>query len=229
MQKKEIERRGFIAYNTYNQVDFVKVKSVSADCFDRYRAVSFSFNRGGSVNLKTLFTIGFTKKTAEQFFTALTDNHVTRVLDVRLYNTSQLSRFSIYPDIKFFLSLFNIEYEHSKLFAPDPFTLQKYRQNKITWDEYVERFTALMDERGAVDVIKNLQYDIDRCCLLCSEESAKFCHRRLVAELIVENLEDNVPPPLGAPVGDPLENSVDFTKIQIVHLGDPLWKKTSSF
>ena len=181
------------------------------------------------MNLKTLYTIGFTKKTAEQFFTMLENNHVTRVIDVRLNNTSQLQRFSIYPDIKFFLSLFNIEYEHSKMFAPDPFTLKKYRDNKIDWEEYVERFTALMDQRGAVDAIKSLEYDIDRCCLLCAEESAKFCHRRLVAELIVENLEDNVPPPIGEAVGDPLENAVDFNKIQIVHLGDPLWKETSLF
>lgn len=157
--------------------------------------------------MKTLFTIGFTKKTAEQFFTTLVNNRVARVIDVRLNNTSQLSRFSIYPDIKFFLSLFNIGYEHSKIFAPDPFTLDKYRRGKIDWDEYVERFTALMDERGAVDVIKNINYDIDRSCLLCAEESAKFCHRRLVAELISETLDD----------------------IVIEHLGDPLWSETSLF
>ena len=179
--------------------------------------------------MKTLFTIGFTKKTAEQFFTTLVNNRVARVIDVRLNNTSQLSRFSIYPDIKFFLSLFGIGYEHSKIFAPDPFTLDRYRNGKIDWNEYVERFTALMDERGAVDLIKNLNYDIDHCCLLCSEESAKFCHRRLVAELIAENLEDNTGAPLGEPVGDPLENEVDYTKIQINHLCDPLWSETSLF
>lgn len=181
------------------------------------------------MNLKTLYTIGFTKKTAEQFFTMLENNHVKRVIDVRLNNTSQLQRFSIYPDIKFFLNRFGIAYEHAKIFTPNPFTFQKYRNNKITWAEYVERFTDLMDERGAVDAIKNLDYDIDRCCLLCAEESAKFCHRRLVAELIVENLEENTPPPIGPPVGDPLENAVDYTKICINHLGDPLCRETSLF
>ena len=157
--------------------------------------------------MKTLFTIGFTKKTAEQFFTMLKSNGVMRVLDVRINNTSQLSRFSIYPDIKFFLSLFDIEYEHSKLFTPDPFVLKKYREGKITWAEYEERFDNLMDERGAVDRIRDFEFDIDRCCLLCAEESAKFCHRRLVAELISETVEDTI----------------------IEHLGDPLWNMRLSF
>ena len=41
-----------------------------------------------------LFTIGFTKKTAEQFFTALKSAGVKRIVDVRLNNVSQLAGFS---------------------------------------------------------------------------------------------------------------------------------------
>lgn len=38
-----------------------------------------------------LFTIGFTKKSAEEFFTKLKNAGVARVLDVRLNNSSQLA------------------------------------------------------------------------------------------------------------------------------------------
>jgi uncharacterized protein (DUF488 family) len=35
-----------------------------------------------------LFTIGFTKKSAEKFFNMLTDAGIRRVIDIRLNNTS---------------------------------------------------------------------------------------------------------------------------------------------
>ena len=85
--------------------------------------------------------------------------------------------------------------------------LDKYRHKKITWQQYEELFDDIMTARDADEYIKNLEYDIDRACLLCSEESAKCCHRRLVAELIRDTLDD----------------------INIVHLGDPLCKETSLF
>ncbi len=41
-----------------------------------------------------IFTIGFTKKSAEQFFDNLQTAGVKRVVDVRLNNVSQLSGFA---------------------------------------------------------------------------------------------------------------------------------------
>jgi hypothetical protein len=40
-----------------------------------------------------LFTIGFTRKSAREFFTLLKQSGVRRVLDVRLNNNSQLAGF----------------------------------------------------------------------------------------------------------------------------------------
>lgn len=158
--------------------------------------------------MKTLFTIGFTRKTAEQFFNLLYFNRVSRLIDVRLNNSSQLAGFAKGCDLKFFLEAFySIPYTHEKNFAPSSALLERYRNGKITWGEYVDVFNEIMIARDAVEYIKNLEYDIDRACLLCAEESAKCCHRRLVAELIRDTLDD----------------------INIVHLGDPLCKETSLF
>jgi len=41
-----------------------------------------------------LFTIGFTKKTAEEFFTYLQNAGVRRIVDIRLNNTSQIAGFA---------------------------------------------------------------------------------------------------------------------------------------
>ena len=65
------------------------------------------------------FTIGFTQKTAERFFTKLRDAGVIRVVDVRLNNSSQLAGFAKRDDLKFFLKgLYGIEYVHVQELAP---------------------------------------------------------------------------------------------------------------
>ena len=51
-----------------------------------------------------IYTIGFTKKSAEQFFTILKDNKISKICDVRLNNSNQLAGFSKGRDLKFFLS-----------------------------------------------------------------------------------------------------------------------------
>jgi uncharacterized protein (DUF488 family) len=51
----------------------------------------------------TIFSIGFTQRTAEEFFNALRSAGVRRLLDVRLNNTSQLAGFAKREDLRFFL------------------------------------------------------------------------------------------------------------------------------
>lgn len=58
-----------------------------------------------------LFTIGFTKKTAEAFFTKLSKAGVKRVIDIRLNNVSQLAGFAKRDDLRYFLkTICNIDY-----------------------------------------------------------------------------------------------------------------------
>ena len=60
-----------------------------------------------------LFTIGFTKKSAETFFTRLKDAGVTRLVDVRLNNVSQLAGFTKKDDLRYFTkAICNMEYVH---------------------------------------------------------------------------------------------------------------------
>ena len=49
-----------------------------------------------------VFTIGFTKKNAEQFFARLKQPGLQRVVDTRLNNISQLAGFTKKDDLRFF-------------------------------------------------------------------------------------------------------------------------------
>ncbi len=138
-----------------------------------------------------IYTIGFTKKTAEVFFELLKNNEINAILDIRLNNTSQLAGFSKYPDIKYFLKeLCAIDYFSDVKFAPTEQVLKDYKAKRITWDDYVLQFNELMESRNIKEYIQskygNCEYD--NICLLCSEEKPVNCHRSLVANCFREIL-----------------------------------------
>lgn len=133
----------------------------------------------------TLFTIGFTKTSAETFFTRLQQAGVARVLDVRLNNTSQLAGFAKRDDLTYFLrAIAGIGYEHLPDLAPTQDILDAYKKRKGDWDIYTERFLTLMRNRRIEATTDRALFD--RGCLLCSEDTADHCHRRLVAEYLAE-------------------------------------------
>jgi uncharacterized protein (DUF488 family) len=129
----------------------------------------------------TLFTIGFGKKSAERFFTALQDAGVRRLIDIRLKNVSQLAGFTKKDDLAYFLrAIAGIEYQHLPLLAPTEEILAAFKKKAMDWPEYERRFQLLMAERRIEETLA--PEALDRACLLCSEPSPKKCHRRLVAE-----------------------------------------------
>lgn len=141
--------------------------------------------------MKNIFTIGFTKKTAEEFFILLEKNHVSKIVDVRLNNTSQLAAFSKFPDIEFFLKrILNAGYFHDKNFAPTEDILNRYKKKIISWNDYEREFADLMCERNITEHIKKNYSESDNFCLLCSEPTPENCHRRLAAEKIAETFGD---------------------------------------
>ncbi len=132
-----------------------------------------------------LFTIGFTKKSAEEFFTRLQDAGVRRVVDVRLNNTSQIAGFAKSRDLEFFLrAVAGIDYLHLPDLAPTQDILDDFVKAKGAWSEYVRRFTELMQTRRVTETLQGKLLDGD--CLLCSEDTPEHCHRRLVAEHLRE-------------------------------------------
>jgi uncharacterized protein (DUF488 family) len=137
----------------------------------------------------TLFTIGFTGKSAEEFFTKLQDAGVRKVVDIRINNSSQLAGFTKKKDFPFFLcTIASTEYAHEPRLAPTKDILDDYKKGRISWDEYEERFGELMRSRRPAERYK--PEDFDHACLLCTEIEPDRCHRRLVAEYFQRHWDD---------------------------------------
>ena len=130
---------------------------------------------------KKLFTIGFTKKSAQIFFSKIQKAGVTKLIDIRLNNVSQLAGFAKRDDLIYFLRVIcDCGYSHMPILAPTKEILNAYKGKQIDWDEYVRRFSRLIRERTIENEIS--AEELNNACLLCSEPSPEQCHRRLVAE-----------------------------------------------
>lgn len=136
-----------------------------------------------------LFTIGFTKKTAPQFFDLLIQNKVRTIYDVRLSNKSQLAGFTKESDLPYFLDkIAGITYIHWTAVATEKELLKQWRNKEISWPEYEKQYTAMLKKRGISDMYTPEQ--LDHGCLLCSEPTPEHCHRRLIAEHLKEKNPD---------------------------------------
>ena len=130
-----------------------------------------------------IFTIGFTHKSAETFFTSLAGAGVKRLLDVRLRNVSQLAGFTKKEDLRYFTkAICGIDYHHLPELAPTDEILDSYKKKKSLWRDYEKNFLVLLRTRQIEKTLKKSL--LDGGCLLCSEETPEQCHRRLVAEYL---------------------------------------------
>lgn len=138
-----------------------------------------------------IYTIGFTGKGAERFFTLLQKSGVTTVIDVRLNNSSQLAGFAKKNDLAYFLkAICGINYKHSPNLAPTEEILKGYKKGVITWREYEDRFNQLLAARHIERYFT--PETLSDVCFLCSEDTPEQCHRRLVAEYLRDHVDETI-------------------------------------
>lgn len=139
----------------------------------------------------TFYTIGFTKKSAEYFFSLLRSNSIKQLVDVRISNNSQLAGFAKGKDLEFFIKeICHIPYKHFTDFAPTKDLLDSWHKQEVSWDEYETIYISMLKERETL-----LKYGIkqfDGSCFLCSEETPKNCHRRLLTEYMKNHSTEEV-------------------------------------
>ena len=133
-----------------------------------------------------LYTIGFTQKSAQQFFELIKSNNIDILVDIRLNNKSQLAGFTKGDDLRYFLKeICNCEYQHCIEYAPTKDILDGYKKKTISWDEYVRQYIPLMQKRNVVQKFAERFSKYRAVCLLCSEPTPEDCHRRLLSEMII--------------------------------------------
>lgn len=140
-----------------------------------------------SNDITHVYTIGFTKKSAKEFFQRLSEIGIKRVLDIRLNNSSQLAGFTKEADLKYFLrTICNIDYKYIPELAPTQDILDAYRKKRIDWAGYEKSFLELMTTRKVENLVS--RSILDKACFLCSEDKPNKCHRRLVTEYLKSKL-----------------------------------------
>lgn len=129
-----------------------------------------------------IFTIGFTKKSLEDFVTLLKENRITKIVDIRLKNDSQLAGWAKGRDLKYVLeNHLKIKYKHLTDLAPSEALLKSYKKDN-NWKHYEIEFDKILKDRDLEIYYPMLLDEDENICLLCSESTAEKCHRRLVAE-----------------------------------------------
>ncbi|MDR2666960.1 MAG: DUF488 domain-containing protein [Holosporales bacterium] len=135
--------------------------------------------------MTNLFTIGFCGKKEDQFHDLLDHAGVKILVDIRLWRTSRFVPWANGTNLK---SMLKGRYIYIPECAPTKMLLDSYKAGEITWTEYEKTFNEIINER---EIEKRFTQElIERACLLCSEKSPEMCHRRLVAEYLVDKFED---------------------------------------
>lgn len=134
-----------------------------------------------------IYSIGFTQKSAREFFNTLKAHGIERLLDVRLNNTSQLAAFAKQADLAYFLrEICGASYEHETLLAPTQEMLDAYKKQKGSWESYTEAYLDLIRSRKVESILSKESF-LKKTVLLCSEATAEHCHRRLALEYLQEH------------------------------------------
>ncbi len=124
----------------------------------------------------TIYTIGFTKKSLEEFSNLLKENKITKLIDIRLNRDSQLSGFAKGRDLKYLLEkVLNIKYEVIEDFAPTKELLKEYQKNK-DWNKYEIEFKRIIKERKLERFKDKILDKQQKICFLCSESEPDKCH-----------------------------------------------------
>ena len=81
-----------------------------------------------------------------------------------------------------------MEYVHQPLLAPTDDILKAFKRDNGDWSRYQKQFLDLMSERKIEQCLSPANFD--GACLLCSEATPHYCHRRLVCEYLNDHWDN---------------------------------------
>ena len=97
----------------------------------------------------TFYTIGFTKKRAQKFFELLKKANISKLVDIRINNSSQLAGFAKGSDLQFFVKeLCNASYEHIIDMSPTKELLKDYTTQVMVGNDYVTVLHKMVQVRN---------------------------------------------------------------------------------
>lgn len=145
-----------------------------------------------------LFNIGFTQKTAEEFFGILKSNGINCLVDIRLNPNGQLSRFAFEKDLPFFLDRLvdGCQYVHRVDLAPQKELLKKVRDKSCPMSKdyslFEVEFIKQLENESNIDNFVEQFSRFNNVVLLCSEPTNEKCHRRIVSEMLLKKFSKDI-------------------------------------
>jgi len=150
------------------------------------------------MNMINLFSIGFTQKSAEDFFGLLKDNRIDCLVDVRLNPNGQLSRFAFEKDLPYFLDKLanGCKYVHRVDLAPQNELLKEVRTKGSAMSRdyklFEIEFNKYLENESKIDDFVEQFKDYKNVALLCSEHTTDKCHRRLVSKMLINKFSNDI-------------------------------------
>ena len=148
--------------------------------------------------MTNLFSIGFTQKSAEDFFGLLKENKIDCLIDVRLNPNGQLSRFAFEKDLPFFLDKLanGCKYAHRVDLAPQNELLKEVRTKGSAMSKdyslFEIEFNNYLEKESNIENFVEQFKDCKNIALLCSEHTTEKCHRRLVSDMLVKKFSNAI-------------------------------------
>lgn len=145
-----------------------------------------------------LFNIGFTQKTAEEFFGILKKNKIDCLVDIRLNPNGQLSRFAFEKDLPFFLDKLadGCKYVHRVDLAPQNELLKEVRTKGSAMSKdyklFEKEFNQYLEKKSNIGNFSEQFIKYQNVVLLCSEHTNEKCHRRLVSEMLLNKFSKDI-------------------------------------
>lgn len=145
-----------------------------------------------------LYNIGFTQKTAKEFFGIIKANKLDCLVDVRLNPNGQLSRFAFEKDLPYFLSeLANgCRYIHRVDLAPTKELLKEVRDKSSPMSKdyklFEEAYKKQLETKSNISNFVDEFGKYENVVLLCSEPTNEKCHRRVLSELLLEKFSNHI-------------------------------------
>ncbi len=149
-------------------------------------------------NMMNLFSIGFTQKSAEDFFGLLKDNKIDCLIDIRLNPNGQLSRFAFEKDLPYFLDKLanGCKYAHRVDLAPQSDLLKEVRTKGSAMSKDYKLFEVVfnkyLESDSKIDNFLEKFKNYENVALLCSEHTTEKCHRRLVSDMLINKFNNEI-------------------------------------
>lgn len=150
------------------------------------------------MDMMNLFSIGFTQKSAEEFFGILKDNKIDCLVDIRLNPNGQLSRFAFEKDLPYFLYILadGCKYVHRIDLAPQNDLLKEVRTKGSDMSKdyklFEKEFNKYLENESNIENFIEQFKDFQNVVLLCSEHTTEKCHRRLVCDMLLNKFSNDI-------------------------------------